>query len=221
MSIAQNLVQIHASLPYGVKLVAVSKFQPIEAIMEAYDVKQRVFGESRAQELLEKVKVLPPNIEWHFIGHLQTNKVRDILPHVHLIHSVDSLKLLQVINDEAKRIDRFVRVLLEIQIAQEDTKSGFTPAECRLLLKENPLSDFPYVRICGLMGMATNTDNEKQIRNEFRILSEFFTEMQEKFFKRNKDFKELSMGMTYDYPIAIAEGSTMVRIGSGIFGERV
>lgn len=220
MSITENITKLKTELPAGVTLLAVSKFHPIEALQEAYDAGQRIFGESRAQELTVKQKSLPSDIEWHFIGPLQSNKVKDIASFIHTIHSIDSLKLLQEVNKQAAKHNRIIRVLLEIHIAQEETKHGFTPTECRELLHNLPLKDFANIQICGLMGMATNTDNASQIQKEFYQLHEFFKELKSSTFKNNECFCELSMGMSHDYPIAIREGSTIIRIGSNIFGER-
>lgn len=220
MNITENITRLKASLPAGVTLVAVSKFHPVEALQEAYNAGQRVFGESRAQELTAKQKVLPSDIEWHFIGPLQSNKVKDIAPFIHTIHSIDSLKLLQEVNKQADKHDRIIRVLLEIHIAQEEAKHGFSPDECRELLYNLLPEALPYIRICGLMGMATNTDDTSLIKNEFHNIHELFTELKNSVFKGDEYFCELSMGMSHDYPIAIREGSTMIRIGTSIFGER-
>lgn len=220
MSIAQNIVQLKTSLPQGVTLVAVSKFHPVKALWEAYNAGQRVFGESRAQELSAKQKVLPEDIEWHFIGPLQSNKVKDIAPFIHLIHSIDSLKLLAEVNKQAKKHDRTIRVLLEIHVAQEESKHGLSPEECKELLRDESLAEFQHIRICGLMGMATNTDDTGLIREEFRKIHDLFIELKETLCKDNVDFKEISMGMSHDYPIAIQEGSTLIRVGTSIFGER-
>ena len=220
MRIAQNIVQLKTSLPQGVTLVAVSKFHPVEALWEAYNAGQRVFGESRAQELSAKQKVLPEDIEWHFIGPLQSNKVKDIAPFIHLIHSIDSLKLLAEVNKQAKKHDRTIRVLLEIHVAQEESKHGLSPEECKELLRDESLAEFQHIRICGLMGMATNTDDTGLIREEFRNIHDLFIELKETLCKDNVDFKEISMGMSHDYPIAIQEGSSLIRVGTSIFGER-
>lgn len=220
MSISANIKELNASLPAGVTLVAVSKFHPVEALQEAYDAGQRIFGESRAQELVAKQKVLPPDIEWHFIGPLQSNKVKDIAPFIHTIHSIDSLKLLQEVNKQAAKQGRIIRVLLEIHIAQEEAKHGFSPDECRELLHSLQPDAFPNIRIGGLMGMATNTDDARQIGREFSELHALFAELKESACTRDEDFHELSMGMSHDYPIAIREGSTMIRVGTHIFGER-
>lgn len=220
MSITENITKIRRSLPTGVTLVAVSKFHPIEDLQEAYAAGQRIFGESRAQELTVKQKALPNDIEWHFIGPLQSNKVKDIAPFIHLIHSIDSLKLLQEVNKQAAKNNRVIRLLLEIHVAQEEAKHGFTPNECRELLQKISLADFPNIRICGLMGMATFTGDMHIVQQEFRTLHSLFVELKNGLFKEDEDFKELSMGMSDDYPLAIQEGSTMIRVGTSIFGER-
>lgn len=220
MNITQQITRLHASLPKGVTLVAVSKFHPVEALREAYDAGQRVFGESRAQELTAKQKVLPEDIEWHFIGPLQTNKVKEIVPYISMIHSIDSLKLLREVNKQAAKHERVVRVLLEIRIAEEDTKHGLSREECLEILRSENLLPLQNIRICGLMGMATYTEDTEQIRNEFHRLRMFFDELKSSCLKDSADFTELSMGMSHDYPIAIEEGSTMIRVGTMIFGER-
>lgn len=220
MSISQNIVQVKASLPANVTLVAVSKFHPAEALQEAYDAGQRVFGESRAQELTAKQKVLPGDIEWHFIGTLQSNKVKDIAPFIHTIHSIDSFRLLQEVNKQAAKNNRVIRVLLEIYVAQEDTKHGLTPDECRELLQNEQLAELGNIQICGLMGMATYTNDTAQIEQEFHLLHELFSEFKDLYFKGNDNFAVLSMGMSHDYSVAIRQGSTMIRIGTSIFGER-
>lgn len=220
MSITRNINELKASLPANVTLVAVSKFHPVEALQEAYKAGQRIFGESRAQELTAKQKVLPGDIEWHFIGPLQSNKVKDIAPFIHTIQSIDSVKLLQEVNKQAAKQDRIIRVLLEIHIAQEEAKHGFSQDECRELLQELTPDTYPHIRICGLMGMATNTDDMKRVQDEFHHLHTFFIELKETIFKENPEFCELSMGMSHDYPVAIREGSTMIRVGTHIFGER-
>lgn len=218
MDIAQHIQELQASLPQGVTLVAVSKFHPVEALLEAYQAGQRVFGESRAQELVAKQHVLPKDIEWHFIGPLQSNKVKEIAPFISLIHSVDSMKLLKEIDKQAAKNERIIRVLLEIHVAAEETKHGFTPDECRDLVHHLP--DLPHVQICGIMGMATLTDDETQIRKEFHTLHALFTELKESVFSQSEAFSILSMGMTHDYKLAIEEGSNMIRVGTYIFGER-
>lgn len=216
MSITSQIQHLRDELPASVKLVAVSKFHPVSAVEEAYAAGQRIFGESRVQELCEKQPLLPLDIEWHFIGHLQTNKIKQIVPFVSLIHGVDSARLLREINKEAEKIGRVVPCLLQVFVAKEETKFGLSPEECRALA--STARDYPFVAISGLMGMASLTDDRMQIRNEFSQLKELFEEL-----KPSMDadvFKELSMGMSDDYPIAVEVGSTMVRIGSRIFGER-
>jgi pyridoxal phosphate enzyme (YggS family) len=220
MSIAQNLIRLRQSLPQSVKLVAVSKFHSPAAIWEAYEAGQRLFGESRVQELLEKQRQLPTDIEWHFIGHLQTNKVKSLAPFIALIHSVDSLKLLEAIDREGQRINRVIPCLLQLHIAQENSKYGFSFDECRDLFQTGRWIDFRHVHVKGLMGMATFTDDEDQIRQEFRLLHEFFLEIKTGYFPSDATFNELSMGMSNDYLLAIQEGSTLVRIGTLIFGHR-
>lgn len=208
-------------------MVCVSKFHPAEAITEAYNAGERDFGESRVQELLPKYEALPKDIRWHFIGHLQTNKVKMIVPFVHMIHSVDSVRLLETINREAEKIQRKVRVLLEVHVAKEETKSGFSPEELEQLRINNfELSDcFPWVEVCGIMGMATNTDNVAEWRRCFREIKSLAAHLSPITDSAASDSShgnrpQISMGMSDDYLIAIEEGSTMVRIGSSIFGER-
>ena len=220
MSISSNIKQLQASIPEGVTLVAVSKFHPVEALQEAYAAGQRVFGENKAQELLLKQEVMPKDIQWHFIGHLQSNKVKTIAPFIHTIHSIDSAKLLQEVDKQAARFNRTIRVLLQIYIAREDTKFGLSFEECIELLESGLIADCKHVEVCGLMGMATNTDDTGLIREEFRKIHDLFIELKETLCKDNVDFKEISMGMSHDYPIAIQEGSTLIRVGTSIFGER-
>ncbi|MDR1810746.1 MAG: YggS family pyridoxal phosphate-dependent enzyme [Prevotella sp.] len=220
MSIAANLEKIASALPKRTKLVAVSKFHPAEAVGEAYRAGQRIFGESRVQELDPKRKELPDDIEWHFIGHLQSNKIKTLVPYIHTIHSVDSWKLLSEIDKQATASGRKINCLLEIYIAEEETKYGLSFDECRALLSENDWQALRTVQITGLMGMATLTNDAEQIRREFRSLKNFFDELKNGCFRGNSYFSELSMGMSHDYRIAVEEGSTMVRIGSSIFGER-
>ncbi|AVM53767.1 hypothetical protein JN06_00336 [Bacteroides zoogleoformans] len=220
MSIAESLKQVQNELPEGVRLVAVSKFHPNEAIEEAYRAGQRVFGENKVQEMTAKYESLPKDIEWHFIGHLQTNKIKYIIPYVTLIHGIDSYKLLAEVNKQAEKAGRTVNCLLQLHIAREDTKFGFSFDECRGMLASGEWKQFHNIRICGLMGMATNTDNAEQIKMEFCSLSKFFREVKDEWFSESEAFKELSMGMSHDYREAIAAGSTLIRIGSKIFGER-
>lgn len=220
MSIARNITSLKESLPADVTLVAVSKFHPVEALKEAYDAGQRVFGESRAQELTAKQKVLPGDIEWHFIGPLQTNKVKDIAPFIHTIQSIDTLKLLREVNKQAARNNRVIRVLLEIHVAREEAKHGFSPDECKQILQSGELDGLSNIAVCGIMGMATNTDDGELIRAEFHSLHALFRELKSTCFNEDENFSVLSMGMSQDYPVAIREGSTMIRVGTGIFGER-
>lgn len=220
MSIADNLKQVLSELPQGTRLVAVSKFHPNEAIEEAYQAGQRIFGESKVQEMTAKYESLPKDIEWHFIGHLQSNKIKYMMPYVALIHGIDTYKLLAEVNKQAVKAGRIVNCLLQIHVAQEETKFGFTPAECREMLNAGEWEGLTHARICGLMGMASNTDNTEQINREFCLLNRFFHEIKETWFADSDDFRELSMGMSHDYRAAIAAGSTLIRVGSKIFGER-
>lgn len=220
MSIRTSLLELKAALPSTVTLVAVSKFHPLEAIQEAYETGQRVFGESRVQELVEKQRLLPADIEWHLIGHLQTNKVKQVVPFISLIHSVDSLKVLQEINKEAARIGRVVPCLLQVHIADEESKFGFSPEACIDLVCSGQLLDYRNVSIRGLMGMATFTDDRAQVEREFKSLKQLFDTLKQTHFPSDPTFSVLSMGMSDDYPLAVQTGSTMVRVGSLIFGNR-
>ena len=217
MAIGAKIEALHASLPQGVTLVAVSKFHPVEALMEAYEAGQRTFGESRVQELLVKHEVLPKDIEWQMIGHLQTNKVRQIVPFISLIQSVDSVRLVECINREAERIGRVVDILLEIHIAQEESKTGWQYDELVEYLRSEAFLALRNIRVRGVMGMATNTDDEAVIRADFEQLAECYNALKPHFAEA---FDTLSMGMSDDYALAIECGSTMVRIGSSIFGNR-
>lgn len=221
MSISQNIQSIRKHIPAHVKLVCVSKFHPNESIIEAYESGERVFGESKVQELCGKYETLPQDISWHFIGHLQSNKIKYIVPFVSLIHGVDSYKLLEEINKQAAKAGKVVDCLLQMHIAQEETKFGFSKEELIEVMKSGILHNLKYVRICGLMGMATFTSNKEQIRAEFRGLKSFFDELKTDYFQTESTFAELSMGMSDDYQLAIEEGSTMVRVGSLIFGNRI
>lgn len=216
-----HLHQILDTLPQGTRLVAISKYHPNEYIMAAYEEGQRVFGESHEQELRQKHNSLPSDIEWHFIGHLQTNKVKYIVPYVSMIEAVDSLKLLKEINRQAERFGRVVKVLLELHIAEETTKYGLTLDACRELLTDGEWKEMQHVQICGLMMMASLTDNRDQIRREMQTAADFFVEIKEKYFNDDDAFCERSWGMSDDYLIAIDTHSTMVRIGTSIFGPRV
>lgn len=217
MSVSSRLSEIRATLPEGVTLVAVSKFHPAEAVMEAYDAGQRIFGESRVQELAAKYEALPKDIEWQMIGHLQTNKVRAIVPFVSLIQSVDSARLLECIDREAARCGRTIDCLLEIHVAQEETKSGWEYGELKAYMQSDAFAQLHNIRIRGIMGMATNTDDAAVVRSDFGRLAAIKDELAPMFCA---DFDILSMGMSDDYPIAVDCGSTMVRIGSSIFGAR-
>lgn len=218
--IQQRLTALRASLPEGVELVAVSKFHPVEALREAYDAGQRVFGESHVQEMQEKRGQMPSDVEWHFIGHLQTNKVKHIVPYVSLIHAVDSVRLLHEIEKQAARCGRTVPCLLELHVADEATKYGFTIDEARSLLLDGTLAGLPHVKVRGLMCMATQTDNEAQIRREFAAAYTLYGEVKAARFADDADFNLRSWGMSHDYRLAVEEGSNMVRVGTSIFGER-
>ena len=220
MSVAENLREVLTELPPKVRLVAVSKFHPNEAIEEAYSAGQRIFGESKVQEMTAKHENLPKDIEWHFIGHLQTNKIKYMAPYVAMIHGIDSYKLLVEVNKQAAKAERIIKCLLQLHIAQEETKFGFSAEECREMLSAGTWKELKNVQICGLMGMASNTDDVEQIDREFCSLNSLFKELKATYFSHSDTFCELSMGMSHDYPQAIAEGSTLVRIGSKIFGER-
>lgn len=221
MSIANNLLKYKKELDSSaVQLVAVSKYQDAEAVLEAYNAGHRIFGENIVQELVEKEAVLPKDIQWHLIGHLQSNKVKYIAPFISLIESVDSLKLLQEINKQAAKNNRTIDCLLQVYIADEETKFGLGFDEVVELLRSNEFQALKNVRITGLMGIASNTDNEKRIRDEFEELKVLFDGIKLSYFRKEEAFKELSMGMSSDYKIAVEEGSTMVRIGSSIFGKR-
>ena len=212
--------KIRATLPASVTLVAVSKTKPVSDIQEAYDAGHRAFGENYPQEMRDKHEVLPQDIQWHFIGHLQTNKIKYIIPYVTLIHSIDSANLLEAVNKEAKKHDRVVDCLLQFHIAQEETKFGLDLDEARQLLDSEAFKTLENVRICGVMGMATFTDDETEVRKEFKHLKSIFDTLKADYFASQPQFKEISMGMSEDYPIAIEEGATMVRVGSKIFGAR-
>ncbi|HCY40560.1 MAG TPA: YggS family pyridoxal phosphate-dependent enzyme [Prolixibacteraceae bacterium] len=220
MSIAENIDLIKANLPLNVSLVAVSKTKPAELLMEAYNHGQRAFGENKVQELVWKYEALPKDIEWHYIGHLQTNKVKYIAPFVHLIHGVDSFKLLKTIDSEARKAGRTIACLLQFHIAEEETKFGLSVLEAEGILSSAEYKLLENVRISGVMGMATYTDDENQVRKEFACLKTYFEKLKSDYFSDYESFNTISMGMSGDYLIAIEEGSTMVRIGSTIFGER-
>lgn len=220
MSVSENIKNIRQSLPGQVQLIAVSKTKPVELLMEAYGQDQRAFGENKVQEMVAKYEMLPKAIEWHFIGHLQTNKVKYIAPFVHLIHGVDSFKLLKSVDKEAGKVSRIIPCLLQFHIAEEETKFGFSMEEATEMLSSYEFILLKNVRISGVMGMATYTEDKNQIRKEFSHLKAIFNQLKTAYFSDFPGFKEISMGMSGDYQIAVEEGSTMVRIGSTIFGER-
>ena len=217
MSIQSQIAELQRTLPEGVTLVAVSKMQPIESLREAYEAGQRIFGESRPQEMCAKREQMPEDCRWHMIGHLQTNKVKYIAPFVEMIHSVDSLRLLDSINREAMKCGRRIDILLEVHLATEESKSGFSVEELREVIATEDIKDLAYIRVRGLMTIASNTDDEAVVAGEFKQLKSLFDELKQEF---GEHFDTISMGMTSDYPLAIECGSTMVRIGSQIFGER-
>ncbi|NLJ00704.1 MAG: YggS family pyridoxal phosphate-dependent enzyme [Bacteroidales bacterium] len=220
MTIESRVNALRKTIPEGVKIVAVSKFHPTETILQAYDAGQRVFGESRVQELIVKQPELPQDIEWHFVGNLQRNKVKQIAPFISLIHSVGSERLIKEINKQGKANNRVIPCLLQIHIAEEETKSGFSPDECRRFLTDKKWREYPNVQLVGVMGMATFTDDKEKVREEFRLLKTLFDEWKSDFFSDDPSFKEISMGMSDDHPTAIEEGSTMIRLGTILFGER-
>ena len=219
--VAKNLHEVLGNLPDGVKLVAISKFHPNEYLETAYREGQRIFGESQVQELTQKVETLPKDIEWHFIGHLQTNKVKYIASYISMVEAVDSLKLLKEINKHAAKYDRVINVLLELHIAEEETKYGFTPDACRELLESGEWKELKHVHISGLMMMASYVDDRNQIKKEMTMAAELFDELKAKYFADDPEFKERSWGMSHDYDIAVECRSTMVRVGTTIFGPRV
>lgn len=218
--IKENLNIVRATVPSDVTLIAVSKTKPVSDLQEAYDAGQRIFGENKALEMRDKHQALPDDIQWHFIGHLQTNKIKYIAPFVTLIHAIDSLSLLEAVNKEAAKNNRVINCLLQFHIAQEETKFGLDMEEARAMLESESYKNLNNINICGVMGMATFTDDAAQVRDEFKSLKNIFETLKENYFKGNESFKEISMGMSDDYPIAIEEGATMVRVGSKIFGAR-
>jgi len=220
MGILENLIDLRQKIPAGVKLIAVSKTRPVTDIMQAYRLGHRIFGENKARELELKHSQLPEDIEWHFIGHLQTNKIKYIAPYVTLIHSVDSFNLLQAIHKEALKIDRTIDCLLQFHIATEETKFGFHLEEAKKMLQSDDYHPLKNVRVTGIMGMASFTRDDRQIREEFKALQQYHRVIKTTFFDNNPGFKEISMGMSGDFQIAVEEGSTMVRIGTLLFGER-
>jgi pyridoxal phosphate enzyme (YggS family) len=219
--IKENITSLKKEIPANVNLVAVSKTRSVSDIMEAYNAGQRYFGENRVQEILNKKDLLPSDIEWHLIGHLQTNKVKAVVPFISMIQSVDTFKLLKVINSESNKISRVVDCLLQIHIAEEETKFGFSVNELTEVLESDELRSFKNIRICGLMGMATFTDDKVLVSKEFNSLTDTFKSLKARYFEKSPAFKEISMGMSGDYKTAINSGSTIVRIGSLIFGERI
>ena len=220
MSIRDNIRHIRESIPDHVRLVAVSKTKPASDIMKAYDAGQRIFGENKAQEMISKQPELPEDIAWHFIGHLQTNKVKFLVPFVRMIESVDSLKLLKEINKQAAKVERRIDCLLQFHIASEDTKFGLDMDEAVQIMESNEFAQMQNIRICGVMGMATFTNDEEVLREEFSRLRNYFHAIKEQYFSEADEFKEISMGMSGDYLLAIEQGSTNVRIGTAIFGAR-
>jgi len=220
MSIALHIQDIRNQLPENVGLIAVSKYQPVEAIEEAYNAGQRIFGENKAQECSEKYPALPHDIQWHFIGHLQTNKVKVIAPFITLIHSIDSIRILTEVNKEALKNQRIIDCLLQFHIATEETKFGLSWEEAQELLENPALTELKNVRITGVMGMASFVDDMDLVRKEFKTLKSYFDQLKSNYFSQSSWFREISMGMTHDYKIAIEEGSTLVRIGTAIFGDR-
>jgi len=220
MSVSDNLNKVKQHVPSHVTLVAISKTHPVDQIMEAYNAGQRVFGENKVQEMVSKQEAMPKDIQWHLVGHLQSNKIKYIAPFVTLIHSVDSLKLLVAINKEAVKANRVIDCLLQVYIAEEETKFGLSVEELTELLESEEYKQLTHVRVCGVMGMATFTDNEDQIRKEFKSLKTIFTNLKNSYFPNTDSFRHISMGMSGDYAIAIEEGSTMIRVGSSIFGHR-
>ena len=218
--IKENLNKVRATVPNDVTLIAVSKTKPVTDLQEAYDAGQRIFGENKALEMRDKHQELPKDIQWHFIGHLQTNKIKYIAPFVSLIHSIDSISLLEAVNKEAVKNNRVIDCLLQFHIAKEETKFGLDIEEAEEILKSDSYKNLNNINIIGVMGMATFTDDFNQIRNEFKSLKNIFNILKERYFQDKESFKEISMGMSDDYPIAIEEGATMVRVGSKIFGAR-
>lgn len=220
MTVSENLLAVRQTLPEGVTLVAVSKYHPVEQIVEAYNAGQRIFGENIVQELRLKQPQMPHDVQWHFLGHLQTNKVKYIAPYVSLIHSIDSLKLLSEVSRQALRHGRVIDCLLQLHVAQEETKFGFTFSECRQMLAAGEWRSLSGVRLCGVMCMASNTDDEARVHQDFKSASDFFRELKADYFADAPWFAIRSYGMSHDYPLAIAEGSNMVRVGTSIFGAR-
>lgn len=220
MDIGKKIAEIKESLPAGTRLVAVTKTKPEEIILDAYKSGHKIFGENKAQELVQKYEALPKDIEWHFIGHLQTNKVKYIAPFIAMVHGIDSFKILKAVNKEAGKNNRIIPCLLQFHIAQEESKFGFSEDEARGILKSETFRSLKNVTITGVMGMATYTDDVLQVQKEFRHLKDLFCRFKNEFFADDSQFSEISMGMSDDYPIALQEGSTLIRVGSKIFGAR-
>ena len=220
VDVAGNLKTVKSTIPTGVELVAVSKFHPAEHVMKAYEAGQRIFGESREQELIEKAEKMPKDIHWHFIGHLQRNKVKYIAPFIEMIHAMDSERLLSEINRQAEKNGRVIKVLLQLHLADEETKFGMTLDECRALLEKGEWRTYRNVQICGIMMMASNVDDRAQIQGEFQQASDFFDEVKTRYFATDDAFRCKSWGMSHDYDIAVKTGSNMVRVGTAIFGNR-
>jgi PLP dependent protein len=220
MSIEQNLSRVKKDVPVHCRLIAVSKTQPSDVVKLAYDAGQKIFGENKVQELVPKYEALPKDIEWHMIGHLQSNKVKYIAPFVHFIHGIDTPKLLEEVNKQGAKVQRIISCLLQVHIAQEETKFGFSETEILNLIGSPQVSQMKNVKVCGLMGMATFTEDKNQVRNEFKFLKMLFEKLKSFSLPENFSMKEISMGMSGDYKIAIEEGSTMVRVGTAIFGVR-
>ena len=219
-SVSKRLIELRKTVPEGVELVAVSKFHPASALMDAYSAGQRVFGESRALELEAKAAELPPDIVWHFIGHLQTNKVRKVINHASLIHSIDSERLLRAVDQEAEKAGRRIGVLLQLHVAKEETKFGFTPEELLAFVTPELLSSLKAVDVRGVMGMASNVDDDARIRDDFREIRAAFDSLRSGVMAGSPDFNVVSMGMSHDWPLAVEEGANMIRVGTSIFGER-
>lgn len=219
-SVSKRLIELRKTVPEGVELVAVSKFHPASALMEAYSAGQRVFGESRALELEAKAAELPADIVWHFIGHLQTNKVRKVVNHASLIHSIDSERLLRAVDQEAEKAGRRIGVLLQLHVAKEETKFGFTPEELLAFVTPELLSSLKAVDVRGVMGMASNVDDDARIRDDFREIRAAFDSLRSGVMAGSPDFNVVSMGMSHDWSLAVEEGANMIRVGTSIFGER-
>lgn len=218
-SVAENITRVLGELPAGIRLVAVSKFHPVEKLREAYAAGQRRFGESRVQELLAKEPQMPSDVEWHFIGHLQTNKVRQLIGKTSLIESVDSERLLDLIDKESERVGVVTRVLMQVHVAMEETKSGFLPDELLEYFRDRRFENLKATHICGVMGMASNTDDMQRVKRDFAAIADIYGKIRE-MTSDLRGFDSLSMGMSHDWPLAVAEGSNLVRIGTSIFGER-